>query len=59
MTRAIPFTQASLRRAIKAAREAGLHVTGIRQDGTLIVGETTESPEEQPKALEHEREIVL
>jgi hypothetical protein len=24
-----------------------------------IVGERTESPEEQPEALEHEREIVL
>jgi hypothetical protein len=59
MTRAIPFTQASLRRAIKAARDAGLRVTGIRQDGTLIVGEMTESPEEQPEALEHDREIVL
>jgi hypothetical protein len=59
MTRAIPFTQASLRRAIKAARDAGLHVTGIRQDGTLIIGEMIESPEKQPEALEHEREIVL
>jgi hypothetical protein len=37
MTRALPFTQASLRRAIDAARKAGLHVTGIRPDGTLIV----------------------
>jgi hypothetical protein len=37
MTRALPFTEASLRRAITAARKAGLHVTGIRPDGTLIV----------------------
>jgi hypothetical protein len=37
MTRALPFTQASLKRAIKAAHKAGLHVTGIRPDGTLIV----------------------
>lgn len=37
MTRALPFTQASLRRAIEAARKAGLRVTGIRPDGTLVV----------------------
>jgi hypothetical protein len=37
MTRALPFTQASLQCAIKAARKAGLNVTGIRPDGTLIV----------------------
>jgi len=42
MTRALPFTQASLRRAIEAARKAGLHVTGIRPDGTVIVRESTE-----------------
>jgi hypothetical protein len=39
MTRALPFTQAGLQRAIKAARKAGLHVTGIRADGTLIVND--------------------
>jgi hypothetical protein len=59
MTRAIPFTQASLRRAIKAARDSGLRVTGIRPDGTLIVGETIESLQDAPQTLEREREIVL
>ena len=39
MTRALPFTEASLRRAISAARKAGLRVTGIRPDGTIIVGD--------------------
>lgn len=39
MTKAVSFTQASLQRAIKAARKAGLHVTGIRADGTVIVTE--------------------
>jgi hypothetical protein len=29
MTRPLPFTKAGLRRAIEAAREAGLRVTGI------------------------------
>jgi hypothetical protein len=41
MTRSLPFTQASLRRAIEAVRKAGLSVTGIRPDGTLIVHEST------------------
>jgi hypothetical protein len=39
--RSLPFTQASLRRAIEAVRKAGLSVTGIRPDGTLIVHEST------------------
>lgn len=37
MTKALPFTEASLRRAIKAARKEGLSVTGIRYDGTLLL----------------------
>ena len=39
MTRALPFTQAGLQRAIRAARNAGLRVIGIRPDGTLIVND--------------------
>jgi hypothetical protein len=39
MTRAIPFTKAQIRRAIEAAREAGLRVTGIAPDGTLLLEE--------------------
>ncbi len=39
MTRAVPFTQASMRRAIAAARKEGLRVTGIRPDGTLVVSD--------------------
>jgi hypothetical protein len=39
MSRPLPFTQASLQRAINAARKAGLHVRGIRPDGTIIVGD--------------------
>jgi hypothetical protein len=37
MTKPLPFTQASLKRAIAAARAAGLRVTGIRPDGTVLV----------------------
>ena len=39
MTRALPFTQAGLRRAIKAARKAGLRVKGIAPDGTVLVSD--------------------
>jgi len=39
MSRALPFTQAGLRRAIKAARDSGLRITGIRPDGTLVVND--------------------
>jgi hypothetical protein len=49
VTRALPFTQASLRRAIGAARKSGLRVTGIRPDGTLIVNDVDNpSPEVAP-----------
>lgn len=39
MTARAPFTQQTVRKAIKAARKEGLHVHGIRPDGTVIVGE--------------------
>lgn len=37
MSRALPFTQAAVRRAIAAAEKAGKRVTGIRADGTVLV----------------------
>jgi hypothetical protein len=46
MTRPLPFTEAGLRRAIAAARKSGLRVTGIRPDGTLIVIDGDNSPDE-------------
>ena len=58
MTRKVSFTQASLRRAIEAARKAGLRVTGIRPDGTLVL-EDGSNPQSEEKAVEREREIVL
>lgn len=39
MTRALPFTEASLARAIKGVERAGRFVVGVRPDGTLIVGD--------------------
>lgn len=45
MTRAIQFTQAQVRRAVKAAESAGLKVRGVKvgQDGSITVetGENT------------------
>jgi hypothetical protein len=43
MTARLPFTQSQVRRAIAAARKAGLRVVGIRPDGMVIVddGETS------------------
>jgi hypothetical protein len=57
MTRVLPFTQASLRRAIEAARKAGLRVTSIRPDGTIIVDQQDCPQECEP--LEKESEVVL
>jgi hypothetical protein len=37
MTRRLPFTAASLARAIKGAEKAGKYVAGIRPDGTLLL----------------------
>jgi hypothetical protein len=59
VTRALPFTQASLQRAITAARKAGLRVTGIRPDGTLIVDEGNNPQAEELKRLEEEHVVVL
>ena len=39
MTRTIPFTAASLARAIKGVELAGRFVIGVMPDGTVIVGD--------------------
>jgi hypothetical protein len=39
VTKALPFTEASLARAIKGVERAGRFVIGVKADGTLIVGE--------------------
>ena len=38
MTKTLPFTAASLARAIRGVERAGRFVIGVRPDGTLIVG---------------------
>jgi hypothetical protein len=39
MTERAKFTQASVRRAIRAVQAEGLRVLGIRPDGLVIVGD--------------------
>ena len=52
MTRAVTFTQAALRRAIAAGgrEKAGLQVTGIKPDGTVLVARPTNPQPEKPIA---------
>jgi hypothetical protein len=59
MSAKIRFTQAGLRRAINAARKAGLRVTGIRPDGTLVVDDHSNPQSDGKPDVECEREIVL
>jgi hypothetical protein len=39
MSKPLPFTQASIRRAVAAAQSAGLVVTGIAANGTVLTGD--------------------
>ena len=39
MSRALPFTTASIARAIRGVERAGLFVVGVKPDGTLIVAD--------------------
>jgi hypothetical protein len=55
MTKALPFTQASLRRAIAAARAAGLRITGIRSDGTLLVQDRDDPQADRSAADEDDK----
>jgi hypothetical protein len=44
MTAPLPFTQAGIRRAVAAAQKAGLRVTAIRPDGTILVHDGNSAP---------------
>jgi hypothetical protein len=59
VTRALPFTKASLKRAIEAARESGLRVTGIRSDGTLMTEEASARAEPEREQIEPRVEVVF
>jgi hypothetical protein len=39
MTKALPYTRASLARRIRGVQEAGLHPIGVTADGTVLIGE--------------------
>lgn len=45
MTRAIPFTQAAIERAIRAVEKRGYKVGGVKPDGTVLVYVGDERPE--------------
>jgi hypothetical protein len=55
-----PASQMSIQRAIRAARKEGLHVWGVRSDGTIITGEqpiqTTDIIPTAPPQTEDEAE---
>jgi hypothetical protein len=51
MSRANPYTQRAIERAIKAALSVGLKVVGVRPDGTVLTDdkpETTTTAPEMP-----------
>ena len=55
MSRAVAFTQAQVRRAVKAAESAGLRVRSVtvKPDGSITVdgGEKTEEPVDDGKEV--------
>jgi hypothetical protein len=57
MSRAITFTQAQVRRAVKAAESAGLRVrkVTIKPDGSI----TVESGDNDKEAFDADKEVVL
>jgi hypothetical protein len=58
MTRTVPFTKASLRRAAEVAREKGFAVV-IRPDGTLVL-ELRNNPQIiQDRPVEERSQVVL
>jgi hypothetical protein len=50
MTKPLPFTKANIRRRIDAVIEAGLYVTGIAPDGTVLIGDVPSGkpPDNEP-----------
>lgn len=46
MTARAPFTEAALRRAIRAAEKAGYRVGGVKPDGTVLVYSGDDRPED-------------
>jgi hypothetical protein len=57
LTKALPFTEASLARAIKGVTRAGLTVTGVKTDGTLIVSNAPSQAPEKAEDLKSPRRL--
>jgi len=55
MTARTPFTEAALRRAIRAAEKAGYRVGGVKPDGTVLVYSGDERPENLSIIPNHEQ----
>jgi hypothetical protein len=45
MTKPLPFTQAAIERAIRAAEKRGYKVGGVKPDGTVLVYSGEDRPE--------------
>jgi hypothetical protein len=58
MTRAVPLTMASLRRALKVAREQGLRLV-VQADGSMTFVRDDDRQQQPESALERDGEIVL
>ena len=57
MTRVLPFTQARIERAIRAADKVGKLVV-LRPDGSIVFEKRTDHPRE-PVTLTLEEEVVM
>ena len=58
MTRAVPFTQARIERAIKAAKKHGMSVV-LRPDGTIILEKAPDDSQNYPDRQNETSEAVL
>jgi hypothetical protein len=58
MTRAVPFTQARIERAIKAAKKQGMRVI-LLPDGTMILEKAPDNPQDDPDHENEKSEVVL
>jgi hypothetical protein len=47
MTQRLPFTRANIKKRIDAAHAAGLLVTGILADGTVLTADSRPEPDRQ------------
>lgn len=54
MSRPLPFTKASIRRAVAGAREAGLRILEIKPDGSIVVDDGQSSPSLAPISLQND-----